>query len=501
MPETHGDVQSASATGTVYTLFSVLIPSTLLLCFDRLSRDSFEFLTLIPWWFLLIAFACNLAASGVLSLLNRKHAEFSSFVRVNFFIYFPAMGILTLFLYEIPQLIVYLGVLLFIQWIIAHYIFNRFKAYMEFKNFMAVYRGDSLKSDMRSRSLLIRDSYKNLKNLRKTIHIMQFVVFAAVSALLLAGIHLSIFSLIAAAVCIVTGLIASITLSTYIDEYRFYIDGINIHETLKQKRFGLALILLVLCALLIIPLLRDNSLFPTSSIINALNWIVGLFPDFKFEFSAPDHLRRHHQEQIEAETLFTDEYRESPFFTNLSLVIDIMGIVIAVLLVLAVLYFLLKPLFKKGIRNSFKDAHPLKLLVKHIKRFVYLLKRVVKEAVQALLSLFGIEKKQQLSAPQESGLYSLLKPKKTSLKKRRQKNRVVKAFVILIKWGARRKITFQPSLGPKEYANLIIEHMPRIKERLTFIADTFEEAVFSTHIMQPAVIRRYIHNIKEIIRS
>jgi hypothetical protein len=501
MPEAHQNVQPASAAGTVYTLFSVLIPSTLLLSFDRLSRDSFEFLKLIPWWFILIAFACNLAASGVLSLLNRKHAEFSSFVRVNFFIYFPAMAILTLFLYETPQLVVYLGVLLLIQWIIAHYIFNRFKVYRKFKNFVAGYRGDSLKSDMRSHSLLIRDSYESLKNLRKTVHIMQLIVFAAVSALLLAGIQLSIFSLIAAVVCVVTGLVSSITLSTYIDEYRFYIDGMTIHETLKQKRFGLVLILLVLCGLLILPLLRDVSLFPTSSIINALNWIVGLFPDFKFEFSAPDHLRRQSLRQRFPEPEYSEEYQESPFFTNLSVVIDIMGIVIAVLLVLGVLYFLLRPLFKKGIKNIIKDAHPLTLLVKQIKRFVYLLKQVVKEAVRSLLSLFGIEKKPELSAPPESGLYSLLKPKRTSLKKSRQKNRVVRAFIILIKWGTRRKINFHPSLGPKEYINLIIEYMPRIKEHLTFIAETFEEAVFSTHIMQPAVIRRYIHDIKAVIRS
>jgi hypothetical protein len=499
MPEAHQNVKPA--TGTVYTLFSVLIPSTLLLSFDRLSRDSFEFLDNIPWWFILIAFACNLAASGVLSLLNRKHAEFSSFVRVNFFIYFPAMAILTLFLYETPQLVVYLGVLLFIQWVMAYYIFNRFKIYMKFKNFVAGYRGDSLKSDMRSHSLLIRDSYKSLKNLRKTVHIMQFAVFAAVSALLLAGIQLSLFSLIVSAICVVTGLILSITLSTYIDEYRFYIDGMTIHETLKQKRLSLVLILLVLSGLLILPLLKDNSLFPTSYIVSALNWIVGLFPDFKFEFSAPDHLRRQSLRQRFPEPEYSEDYQESPFFTNLSLVIDIMGIVIAVLLVLGVLYFLLRPLFKKGIKNIFKDTHPLKVLMKNIKRLLYLLKRVLNEAVRTFLSLFAPEKKPQLSCPPESSLYSLLKPKRTGLKKRRQKNRVVKAFVILIKWGTRRKIPFHPSLGPKEYINLIIEHMPRIKEHLTFIADTFEEAVFSTHIMQPAVIRRYIHNIKEVIRS
>ena len=88
MPEAKPNLQTASGAGGVYTLFSTLIPSTLLLSFDRVSRDSFEFLNTIPWWFVLIALACNIAASGVLSFLTGKHAGFSSFVRVNFFIYF-----------------------------------------------------------------------------------------------------------------------------------------------------------------------------------------------------------------------------------------------------------------------------------------------------------------------------------------------------------------------------------------------------------------------------
>jgi len=501
MPEAKPNLQTASAAGGVYTLFSILIPSTLLLSLDRVSRDSFEFLNTIPWWFVLIALACNIAASGVLSFLTGKRAGFSSFVRVNFFIYFPAAAILILFLYNTPQLIAYAGVLLFFQWIIAHYIFNRFKAYMEFKNFVKNYTGSSLVSEMRTYSVLVRDSYRSINYLRKTVHIIQFAVFAAVSALLLAGIQLSVFSLIVCVVCMVTGLVLSIILSTYIDEYRFYIDGVTIHETLKQKRLAYVLIILLASLLLVLPILRDSSLFPPAYIVSALNWFMSLFPDFKFEIRVPEHLRVQNQTRTYQAPEYTGEYQETPFLPGLYLFLKILGIVIVVLLVLAVLYFLLKPLFKRGIKNLLKGTHPLKLIINKIKHLIYLFKKIAKEVVRALISLFSSEKEQQDHTLPDSSLYSLLKAKKTSLKKRRQKTRVVKAFVILIKWGSRQKITFHPTLGPKEYIYLVIEHMPQKKNRLVFIADIFEEAVFSTHIIKPLTIKKYIHEIKEIIRS
>ncbi|MBN1796942.1 MAG: hypothetical protein JW822_00075 [Spirochaetales bacterium] len=501
MPELKQNRQSAAGTKGVYTLFSILIPSTLLLSIDRVSREGFEFLNTIPWWFVLIAIACNIAASGVLSLLTRKRADFSSFIRINFFIYFPALGILTLFLYDTPQLIAYLAALLFIQWMIAHYIFNRFKIYMEFKNFVGSYTGPSLVSEMRTCSLLIRDSYRSLINLRKTVHIIQFTVFAAVSALLLAGVRLSIFSLLVCVSCVVTGLVLSITISTYLDEYRFYIDGVAIHDTLKRKRIAYLLIILLASLLLVLPILRDSSLFPPAYIVSALNYVLGLFPDFKFDIQLPDHLRAQNRTQTYRPPQGTGEYQEPQFLADLSLFFEILGIVIVVLLIVGVLYFLLKPLFKKGLKNLFQDKHPLKPIIKQLKRLLYSFKKIIKEIALALGSLFGFEKKRPRSAPQESSLYALLKPKRTSLKKRRQKNRVVKAFVILIKWGRRQKMLFHPALGPKEYINMVIERLPNLKERLIFIADTFEEAVFSTHIMRPATITHYISEIKDIIRS
>ena len=124
---------------------------------------------------------------------------------------------------------------------------------------------------------------------------------------------------------------------------------------------------------------------------------------------------------------------------------------------------------------------------------------MAREVIQVLIAIFRPSKKIHYSVPSDNISYPQLRPKKIGLKKRIQRNRIVKAFIVLIKWSKRHQISFYPTLGPKEYISLIINKLPETKTKLEFIADTFEEAVFSDHIIGSVAIKTYVHHIKEII--
>jgi hypothetical protein len=492
------EVKRSLSSQEAYLAFSVLIPSSLLFCLDRLLRDVSEFFNNIPWWFILIALACNILASIVLFLLTKSHSDFTSFIRVNFFIYFPVLAVLTLFFYDTPQLLIFSAVLLFLQWILAHYIFNRFKDYWEFMHCVQDYRGSSLGQKLRSYSLLVADSVKSLRSLRKTMYILMMMIFCFTMILLLAGIELKLLSLTACLAFIIITLFFTSRMSIYLDEYRFYTEGIPLPAKFKQKRLAYALIIFFLSILFLFPLLKDRSLFPPAYLLIALNWIIRLFPLINFKIKIPRHLFEENREYSIPETDFNHEYQESPLIKDLTALLNILALVIAGLVILGVLYFLFKPLFKRGIKNLLKGKHPLALIIKKIILAFLLFKKLAREIIQALIELFSPVKKRHslLAGPGVSP--ALLKPERIGFKKRLQINRILRAFLVLIKWGKSLKIDFYPTLGPKEYVCLLVNKLPEKSSGLRFIADTFEEAVFSDHLIARATIKTYMYQIKEI---
>ncbi len=497
---------AAATTSTptgVYAIFAVLIPGLFLLSIDRIVRDTLDFFAQIPWWFITVALGCNIAVSVTLSVLSMGRDRLASFIRTSFFIYAPAVGLLALFLYGRPQLLIYAGILLLFQWGLTYYIFTRFRDYVEFQGFVQKYRTSSeLTAGMRVAALLVHASHKNLKKLRKTVHGLQFIIFGAATALLTAGIPLKLFSLLACLAFIVTSLAFSIMLGMYLDEYRFYIDGVDIDDGLKRRRRVYTLMIIVLSLVLTMPLLRDSSLFPPDYIIGALNWLlVSVFSLFRFDFKAPPGPRQPEGAPPPPPPVPGSDgrYPENPFVVNLGLVFEIMGIIIAVLLVCGVLYFLFKPLLVKGFKNLLKGKHPLRTIIHRLKQLLFFLRRTILEFFTTVLALFAPAKIRAEADGAEAVGSPRPEAKRRSFRKRIQRNRVLKAFMILIRWGTRHKIFFHPTLGPKEYIYLVMERLPQKREGLLFIAETFEEAVFSDHIMRPDVIRQYVHGIKEII--
>lgn len=501
MSDKNQKVQTVSMMGGMYTLFSILIPGLLLVSIDCVLRDVLFFLSDIPWWFIFIVLVCTIVVSRVLILIAKKRSDISSLIRINFFIYVPAAGVMVIFLYETPLLIIYECILLLVQWIISYFIFNRFIDYVEFVKFVKNNPGRFLIAKIHTHALMIQNSYNSLKKLRKIVNVLQFLLFLLVTVLLLIGMQVRILSFIFCIGSIVTGLMFSITINTFMDEYRFYIDGFPLGEKLKQKRLAHILIFIILGVLCVLPLLRNSSLFSPGDIARAFKWFLHLFP----EYTAPDsaipveYFGRNRGERTEIHEFFRMAQEMEPAI-NLALFFEILGIIILCFLGAGLLYFLFKPLFKKSFLQWIKGVRPLKEITKGIKRAVSGLQKFIREFTRTILFLLRPAKKKQIPVSTEKKQGPGLQPKKVSVKKRIQKNRVLKAFILLIKWGMKQKINFHPTLGPKEYVSIMIERIPEIKDILEFIADTFEEVVFSDHIMKALTIKKYLHDIKKIVR-
>ncbi|MBN2534793.1 MAG: DUF4129 domain-containing protein [Spirochaetales bacterium] len=485
----------------IYSVFSILIPFLLLVSINSILPHIIPSLSLLPWWFILIALAANSIVSRVLVLVTRKHDGYASLLRIHFFIYFPAVSIVVFVLYKTPLLIVYACILLFIQWMITFSLFNGFKDYMEFIILIKNYPGQSLVAEIHNHSLVIQNSYESLKKIKRIVHVLQLVLFLFITILFLNRVRLSLFSLIASSGSIVTGLIFGITVNTCLDEYRFYVEGLSVGKKLKQKRLVYVLLILLSGFLFVLPVLQNNSLFSPVDILHAFEWFTHLCPENKVDFNINDDFYRQDQEDWSQFFEFLrEDQKKTPVF-DMAIFLKIAGMIIGILLATGLLYFLCKPLLSKGFGGLLKGKKPLKIIIKQLKRFVLLLKKFTGEVVQTILSFFRPFKKTGKHFHfEEKKPDSGIKTKRMSFIKRIQKNRVLKTFFVLIKWGMKQKITFHPSLGPREYVRFIIQRIPEKKNTLEFIADAFEEAVFSDHIMKALTIKKYIHAVKAVIR-
>jgi hypothetical protein len=495
-------VSAGSRMTGIYTVFSFLIPGLLCTGIDRLLRNFPGFINNVPWWFVLLVFACAFASSRTFVLITEKRASIFSLIRISFFIYAPAIGIMVFFLYKIPLYFIYVCVMLFLQWIISFVIFSRQREYLEFTKLIKKYPGRLIVTEIHNHALMIQQSYKSLDQLRKMTYILHCSLFVFVTFLLLVGLRLDLFSLLACLVSIGIGCIFGITITSCMDEYRFYIDGLRVDEKLKQKRFAHVIILLSLGLLLVLPLLKDNSVFSPGDIGKAVQWFLHLFPENKGnDVGIPeDYFKQDEIDFSELRQFMEEEGKKSPII-DLGFIIEILGLGIAVFLAAGFLIFLVIPLFTRRIPGIFRGKKPLKEFIKIIKRFFLIVRNVTGEVAGIILSFFKPRQKKYSPVPREKKKDPRLEPEKISRKKRVQKNRVLKAFLLFIKWGMKQKIIFHPSMCPGEYISTIIEKKPEKKDTFEFIANIFEEALFSDHIIQPVNIKRYEQEINTIIRE
>ncbi|MBN2440936.1 MAG: DUF4129 domain-containing protein [Spirochaetales bacterium] len=86
-------------------------------------------------------------------------------------------------------------------------------------------------------------------------------------------------------------------------------------------------------------------------------------------------------------------------------------------------------------------------------------------------------------------------------RKRLETNKVIRLFLKLLKWGRMRGIRYYYSLTAVEYIGELAAEYPALKDLLYYAVSIFEEAVFSRHLIDAQVIRKYKQAIKTIVKT
>ncbi|MBN2736006.1 MAG: hypothetical protein JXR70_03435 [Spirochaetales bacterium] len=482
----------------VYSFFSIAIPSIYVLSVHIVLRSAFSDLNIIPWWFFFLALITNIASSRILLHLKNHHGTLDSYIRIHFFIYFPSAIIAAITFHKTPTMIIYIALLFTLQWFILYLIFNKFKEYLEFLKSVNNQFEEKFKSDINTYSLMIQNTNSNLKELKKSIQLMHFFLFFIVGLMIMTKVSFPLTTLLICSSSMLIGLIFIITISVCIDEYRFYVEGFSIDSKMTGKRIVYGSIVIVISIILVFPAIHNSHFFTPDDIAKFLEW---LFPGKEKSHSAP--LPPYNEYGIQDPELrkIIPKISESPAIFDLSGVFDFLGMIIIPLLLIGFLFFIFKPLFKKNIMERLKKINPLILFYKGWKGFLFIFKQIVRTFFTNITSLFHADKKQNKNLIQKQPAIPPKNEKTVSIKKRFQTNHVVKMFTKLIHWGQKQNIIFHPSMGPKEYMNIIAEKNRELKSILENISDIFEEALFSDHIMESEIIKTYTKTIKSIISS
>lgn len=482
-------------------VFTAVFPCLLMAGVDFLARDTFPVLSVIPQWFILVAAVATIVVAVSFSLAVRYRWEVSSILRVNIFVYLFVAGIFVFLLRDSLMYITYPALIVTLGWIVAFSMSARWKEYIIYMYYVKKRRESSGNSKEAAERYPGRDSYLSLKRLRSMINVILFLFIFAVALLHVIGIALRIVTLIFCVVVMFAGVIVDIIITICIDEYRYYNESFGISGRFKQRRIALFIIVLLLCLLLVVPFSRDDALFSPADIAGFFSWLLSLLPAPRPAGGIPDYPGGETLPEGPDPFPFDPNIEGIQTGFDLSFIIEILGISILILLGILLLWFLFKPLFEKGISGLSRGIHPFRLIRKKLKALILLIGKTGRQIGRTLRSLFRPREKRAVDAAVPGRQDIGPKRKRIGIRKTVQKNRVLRAFSTLIKWGCKRRIGYHPSLGPKEYIISVIERRPEMGDALIFIADTFEEAVFSDHIMDSVIINRYIRHVHEVIRS
>jgi hypothetical protein len=178
-----------------------------------------------------------------------------------------------------------------------------------------------------------------------------------------------------------------------------------------------------------------------------------------------------------------------------------MDYVIYVFLGLLLLLFLVFPLFSRSVRKLLR----LKRLRDFIKRTIIQCRDWIVLAVAVIKDFF-----RRRSAGRTDGEKGTVKRaddwrKSTGempvLRWAREEHRIVRQFRRLQRWAAGKRIHYRRGQTATEYVEEIAGRYPVQRERLIFILETFEQALFSNHFLTREEMRRYFENIRAVTRK
>ncbi len=86
-------------------------------------------------------------------------------------------------------------------------------------------------------------------------------------------------------------------------------------------------------------------------------------------------------------------------------------------------------------------------------------------------------------------------------RERRIHGRLMKSFTKFVRWAARHDVTFDPSIAPREFSEMISRKVPDRRGDCMEIAELFEEIVYSDHRIGEEIHERYHEKVSAVVRG
>ena len=377
-------------------------------------------------------------------------------------------------------------VLCMAQWLLTWFVQDALRARELFLRLVAGKTGHALASAAHDAGGEAGQAHEGLTKLRRFAIVLQlfallpWIIFQAVIAI--SGLPSPAFAVTARVMLnVVGGVLFMAVLRGFAEEQICLGAGISREAALATRRFGAPVAGILAIFLAAVVLAGGRSLVPLSVLGRLFDWLNSLnkggnppivVQDQPFELPQPDLAAGAGGEGLPT-------IQTSPLLAE---ILRIAGIVIAVAAAAGFIWFVVRPLFRKGLFASARRFHPLRAAARAVTgllRFLAGLPAGVARWLRTPGKGFASIPRAILDGLREAAASNAGAARTREKAARASRSRAVREFRRLSRWGERSGVSLSPAEGPMEYARRLLQRVPAREAAIREAALVFERLVYS----------------------
>jgi hypothetical protein len=361
---------------------------------------------------------------------------------------------------------------------------------------------ETLLHALRDSSLQASASQRSLHAVRILVSFFQATAFVFLAVDLLRGASPGAWGVVLCGVHAVFGFFVFALMKTYGGNQLLLGEGLVVPGRLETIRLAAALTVMGAGLPIILLISRNAAPLPLSILAALLDKLAHLLPPGL----SPDLARRAQelydmQQRYSREMLTAAQYAY-PINPLIFILIEVFRRFIVTVSVTALYFFLVSPLLSQDFLESVGKRSLAAFLRRKLRAFLAFCLRAAYRFIDWLRSPERAKGPRGGDRREERSLAGRWpRPAKISLRKQLQVGRILKAFLLLVRWGESRGVRYRAYETPREYSERLLLVLPDGKPRLSMIVEILEEAIFSLHLVDRRRTAGYFSAIREIRKT
>lgn len=392
-------------------------------------------------------------------------------------------------------------------WLVAFAFHNRLRRREALLRAFAGRRGEELRHAVIEHQREMAETVRDLRRARSLIGTLfallaLLTIVASVDVLGISTLGARSGAFLLLVIYTISALAAIGSLNVFIQEYEANGEGLPVPLRFQRRRTFAVAALMALVLALTFALSRSGSVVPLEVVGDFFRWLGSLFGgEIEQEYFTPPPQptvpTRVSPELLEI--ISAMERREVPLL--LRILVYLIERLVVFALVLGGVVLVLGPIVSPSFRRALREFRPHSLirtlwgtLVRRWRILIRLLGRGLRRRSRG-----GSRSRQEPSDPSEEAWQrSRWRP---GLRKRVQMERVVRVFVEVTKWGAKRGLAYRRTEAAREYLLRIAALRPEHYADAVSVAEIYCEVRFSRHLVAGHRVHDYLRAAKRITAS